>query len=108
MAEDASSTGVVVAWNGADGLGVIESPDTPGGCWCGWMSITMDRFVGRFDPGTQVEFTYEAVRQDGYDYRAIDMWIPGHRAPRPEPIGGSTGYRSTLKITCDDGSSEQS
>ena len=68
----------------------------------------MEDFSGSFDPGTEVEFTYEEVRQDGDGYRAIDMWTPGHRAPRPETIRGSTAYRSTLRITWSDGSSWQS
>jgi len=99
VSEDRLSTGVVAAWNDEDGLGVIESPDTPGGCWCCWVSVTMEDFSGRLDPGTTVEFTYEVARQDGYDYRAIDMWTPGHRAPRPEPTHLPPGVMSIVTIT---------
>jgi len=46
-----------------------------------------------------VEFTYEPAQQDGYDYRAIDAWTPGQRAPRPEPTLFPPGVMSILKIS---------
>jgi cold shock protein len=66
-----TSSGTVREWDADRGWGVLDSADTPGGCWahfssisgmCGYLSLTA---------GEQVSFTFERARQDGYDYRAV-------------------------------------
>ncbi|OZF06682.1 hypothetical protein CH300_07735 [Rhodococcus sp. 15-1154-1] len=82
-----TSTGVIRKWYADEGWGVLDSLDTPGGCWVHvsmlW-AITLpparenesihitgssvDAVVGE-----TVDFEWEQVRQDGYDYRGISV-----------------------------------
>ena len=94
-----TSTGVIAMW-GDEGWGVVESPDTPGGCWVHvghlWAitlpptrrneSVHISR-TGVPDPiaGETVDFEWERVRQDGYDYRAVSV--------RPRRSGPTTTIR---------------
>jgi cold shock protein len=101
------SHGAVQEWNDDEGFGVINSPDTPGGCWAHFSSIITDgyRTLAAGDP---VAFTFEAGRQDGYHYRAILVWPPGAgpgTPPSPQTLSGEPGaaYHSTLTIRRDDG-----
>lgn len=67
------SIGTVSAWNAVDGWGVIESPDTPGGCFGHYSNIDADGFKA-LEVGQAVEFDWERLQsgfeQDGYAYRA--------------------------------------
>jgi hypothetical protein len=59
------------------------------------------------DGGNQVAFTYESPGQDGFGYRAVQVWPPGvspeapQQPARHEP---SAAYRSSLVIHWQDGS----
>lgn len=81
------STGTVSIWHGEEGWGVIESADTPGGCWAFYSHIWADA-LPELKPGhsrtirggyrelivgESVDFTWEPVEQDGYSYRAISV-----------------------------------
>ncbi|GAA0307473.1 cold shock domain-containing protein [Kineococcus aurantiacus] len=102
-----SSRGTVRAWHDDEGWGVLDSPDTPGGCW-----VHVSQITGRdgADPreGEEVEFTFEAVPdQDGYRFRAVRAW-PWGASPRRRP--GTTvfndrsgAFSSTLTLAFDDG-----
>lgn len=66
-------TGVVRYFDDMDGVGVIDSPDTLGGCWCHYSSVD---FPGRKTllAGQSVRFTYEdVVDQDGFVFRAMTV-----------------------------------
>lgn len=97
-----ASIGSVAIWFADDGWGVIESPDTPGGCWTHY--ATVDTAGYRSLPlGATVEFEWEQPGQDGYPYRAV------HVRPATSPPADSAGtepvtrtYRSSLHITRDD------
>jgi CspA family cold shock protein len=58
-------------------------------------------------PGDHVTFAYEAPGQDGFSYRAVQIWPPEvsqetpQRPPQDEP---SAAYRSSLTIRWQDGS----
>ena len=83
-----TSTGEVADWRGEEGWGVVESADTPGGCWVHlghlWaialpparenevIHISGDG-PGELIVGETVDFEWEHVRQDGYDYRAVSV-----------------------------------
>jgi CspA family cold shock protein len=57
-------------------------------------------------PGSQVIFTYEAPGQDGFGYRAVQVWPPGVSPlapPRPIRHEPSAAYRSALTIRWQDG-----
>ena len=47
---------------------------------------------------------YEPGEQDGYSFRAIELWPAGQEPHRTqsETQGASDAYRSTLTITFDD------
>ncbi|WP_338886646.1 hypothetical protein [Rhodococcus sovatensis] len=82
-----TSTGVVAVWHFEDGWGVVESADTPGGCWVHlsmlW-AITLppareNEIIHVTGSGATVivgeivDFEWEQVRQDGFDYRGISV-----------------------------------
>jgi CspA family cold shock protein len=101
-----TSKGTVREWDDDHGLGVIDSADTPGGCWVHFSHIVTDG-MGSLRPGDQVTFTHEALPQDGFSYRAALVWPPGvkpgtpPRAPRQD--GPSSAYQSRLTIRWSDG-----
>ncbi|HJQ04401.1 MAG TPA: hypothetical protein VJ872_03090 [Nocardioides sp.] len=92
-----SSIGTVLSWNLEDGWGVIESADTPGGCWfhvSAWLARGAEPQVG-----TPVAFDPEAGRQDGYDFRALGVW-PADSSPVSREVNeGSTAYASFGWVT---------
>jgi cold shock protein len=99
------SEGTVREWSDDDGWGVIDSADTPGGCWAHFSMIVSQGYRS-LDPGDHVAFTYEAPGQDGFSYRAIRVWPPGaspeatQPPPQDEP---SAAYQSSLTIRWRDG-----
>lgn len=105
MAEPRPSTGVVRLWNHDEGWGVIDSPDTPGGCWIHTTTTSTRRHAG-LEPGRGVRFTFERLPgqgvQDGYDYVARDAWYVGDE-PHRRPPAAPGAYRTALTITWDDG-----
>lgn len=56
---------------------MLDSPETPGGCWGHFSAVRMDGFRA-LSPGQQVDLEWEApgFRQDGYDYAAVSI-VPG-------------------------------
>jgi CspA family cold shock protein len=65
-------------WREEEGWGVLDSPETPGGCWGHYSHLRMDGFR-TLEPGQRVDLEWEApgFRQDGYDCRAVTI------VPRP-------------------------
>lgn len=68
-------------WHDDLGWGVLDSPETPGGCWTHF-SVIGSPYVGTADcaevseyksllMGEEVEFEWEAPGQDGFAYRAV-------------------------------------
>jgi len=100
------SEGTVREWNDDQGIGVIDSADTPGGCWVYYSNIVTDG-LGTLTPGDRVTFTYEALRQDEFDYRAVLVWPPGIVPGTPQRArhhhGPSAAYQSSLTIRWSDG-----
>ncbi|MBV9444650.1 MAG: cold shock domain-containing protein [Streptosporangiaceae bacterium] len=100
------SEGTVREWNDDQGCGVIDSTETPGGCWVHFSMIVSEGFRS-FNSGDHVTFSYEAVGQDGFDYRAVMVWPPGIRPGtphRPASDGSSAAYQSSLTVRWSDGS----
>ncbi|MBS3694066.1 hypothetical protein KGD90_23035 [Rhodococcus qingshengii] len=75
-------------WNGEEGWGVIDSADTPGGCWTFYSALHPDEVLNAqpgdsfkigggihgLVVGEQVDFEWEpAIDQDGYKFRAIKV-----------------------------------
>lgn len=87
-------------WHADEGWGVIDSQDTPGGCWAHFSSVLVSGYRV-LAAGQVVTLDYEAAEQDGYSFRAIEVWPAGrehHRADR-EIAGESEAYHSRLTIT---------
>jgi CspA family cold shock protein len=89
-----SEQGVVREWSGDDGWGVIDCPQTPGGCWAHFSSL---RAATLWTPveGEAVELEIEFVGQDGYSFRATRVW-PAGTTPADRTVrldGASSGLR---------------
>ena len=102
--------GIVSEWYDEAGWGVIRSSQTPGGCWTHFSAI---RVLGYRAPtsGAKVWFVFESAQQDGYQYRAVNVWPPGVAFGSPDPIVPTPqqdAYRSALAVTYDEDASEAS
>jgi len=98
-----ATTGVVRAWYGDHGWGVLDSPDTPGGCWA-HMSCVLVEGDRSLEVGQEVVFVPEAADQDGYAFLAVEVW-PADREPVRVPASSydaHDAFRSTLTIVWDD------
>lgn len=64
----------VRVWHEEEGWGVLDSPETPGGCWGHFSNIETGGFRA-LSPGQVVDLRWEApgFKQDGYDYRALSI-----------------------------------
>ncbi|QPP07366.1 cold-shock protein [Streptomyces bathyalis] len=65
-------TATVREWSDEEGWGVLDSPETPGGCFGHFSDIRATGFRTLL-PGQRVDLTWEAPGQDGYDYRAVSI-----------------------------------
>lgn len=92
---------VVREWWDDEGWGVVESPETPGGCWAHCSAVAVAGYR-TLQPGQEVSLEWEAAAQDGFDHRAVRLW-PAGEAPATPTIDGSNGgaYWSTLTVTFD-------
>jgi len=65
------TTATVREWYEEDGWGVLDSAETPGGCFAHFSNIEMDGFRS-LQQGQTVWIDWEkpGFKQDGYDYRA--------------------------------------
>ncbi|MFF3056893.1 cold shock domain-containing protein [Streptomyces sp. NPDC057909] len=72
-------TATVREWDDEQGWGVLDSPETPGGCFGHYADIRATGFRATgfrtLSAGQQVDLTWEApgFKQDGYDYRAVSI-----------------------------------
>ncbi len=100
-----SSVGIVRTWNGEDGWGVVDSAETPGGCWTHFGAVAVTGLRG-LSPGQRVEIEWEKADQDGYRFRARRVWPAGEEpAPAEMASGESSAYRSDIVFQQDDESS---
>jgi CspA family cold shock protein len=100
-----STPGEVRVWHDEEGWGVIDSPETPGGCWTYYSDIAMPDQYLKLDAGQLVELEWESAQQDGFDFRAVRVWPRGEEPydRPPTPVSeGSSAYRSWITITFDD------
>lgn len=78
---------LVREWHDDEGWGVLDSPETPGGCWAWYPSIKVKGFRNHaLAPGQRVSLKWEApgIKQHGYHYRAVHI-VPlpaDHDRPR--------------------------
>ncbi|MEV1080500.1 cold shock domain-containing protein [Streptomyces sp. NPDC050211] len=64
----------VTEWDDEQGWGVLDSRETPGGCWTHFSTVEMPGFRS-LAPGQKVTLEWEAVEQDGYQYRAVRVVV---------------------------------
>ncbi|MDT0342329.1 cold-shock protein [Streptomyces litchfieldiae] len=66
--------GTVREWHDEEGWGVLDSAETPGGCFAHFSDIDMKGFRS-LTAGQHVEFDWErpGFAQDGYDYRTLKV-----------------------------------
>lgn len=59
-------------WYAEDGWGVLDCPETPGGCFAHFTNIEMQGYRS-LNRGATVELDWEApgFNQDGFYYRAV-------------------------------------
>lgn len=95
------TSGTVRFWHDEEGWGVIDSDDTPGGCWAHFANVAVPGFRS-LGPGQRVNLEWEAAEQDGYHFRATRAW-PAGTEPEPDvpPTGSGDAYRSGLSIRFD-------
>lgn len=63
--------GVVREYDDGEGTGVIDSLETPGGCWVHYSMIDVPGWK-TLSVGQRVRFTFESdVKQDGFVFRAV-------------------------------------
>jgi CspA family cold shock protein len=78
----------VRVWHDEEGWGVLDSLETPGGCFVSWAHIDHDgyRSLGGV---SEVLLDWEAAPEDGYPYCAVRVRIPGRpTGTRPSgPLG---------------------
>jgi CspA family cold shock protein len=65
-----TATATVREWHGEEGWGVLDSPDTPGGCWAHFSHIEMLGYRA-LNRGQVVGVDWESPGQDGYEFRAV-------------------------------------
>lgn len=82
------ATGSVSIWRGEEGWGVIDSAETPGGCWFHFSTLWHvelpamgdgETITGKggyrtVDVGEHVRFEYEEAEQSGFRFRADSVW----------------------------------
>ncbi|CAI9413980.1 cupin domain-containing protein [Nocardioides sp. T2.26MG-1] len=86
------TTGTVRSWSELEGWGVVDSADTPGGCWVHCSMLRMDGYKTLI-PGQAVVFDWEEAEQDGFAFRARAAW--------PGDTPGAAEYLSGLTISFD-------
>ena len=64
------TTGVVRFWQADDGWGVIDSVQTPGGCWAHFSAVQVSGYR-TLAAGEPVILEWESADQDGFLFRAI-------------------------------------
>jgi cold shock protein len=69
-------TAIVLEWHASLGWGILQSHDTPGGCWAHFSSIATDGYAELIQ-GERVNLIAEEADQDGYSYRAVRIFRTG-------------------------------
>jgi cold shock protein len=98
-----ASIGVVREFHPDEGWGVIDGPDVPGGCWVHFSAIAMDGYR-QLAPAQRVTFRAEAAEQDGFGFRAVQVWTGAVEPVRPplEQDSFGSAYGSALILTLDE------
>lgn len=90
-------------WHAEKGWGVLDSPETPGGCW-----VHFSHFADRsgyldLQPGQQVDLVWQApgFKQDRlYDYRAVTVRLESPERSVGAPSSPGRRARSRARAGC--------
>lgn len=94
--------GRVRVWHEDEGWGVVDSPETPGGCWAHFSHAAVAGYAA-FAAGDEVHLEWEAPGQDGWPFRAVRLWPVGAEPVERSPSRDAGGaYHSTLTLSFDD------
>ncbi|WP_128802461.1 MULTISPECIES: cold shock domain-containing protein [unclassified Streptomyces] len=66
---------MVREWDDDEGWGVLDSRETPGGCWTHF-SVVEEPGFRSLTAGQKVALEWESGEQDGFQYRATRVVIP--------------------------------
>jgi CspA family cold shock protein len=105
-----TTEGTVRVWRDDEGWGVIDTAQTPGGCWTHFSSVHMSGYR-TLHAGEGVLVDWEAADQDGYAFRTVRTWPADEQAIDPVSRTGdpnSSAYSSSLTITWEDGTTTTS
>lgn len=101
-----TTVGSVREWHEDEGWGVIDSDETPGGCWAHFSAGALDGYVF-LTAGQKVCLDWESPGQESYDFRARRFWPYGSEPKERDSRQGPGGaYRSTLFLSFDDAAGE--
>ncbi len=73
-ADPMRTTGTVREWHDDLGWGLLDSPDTPGGCWAHSSSLEPTALRGPV-VGSDVTFDFEMGAPDEHHFRAVRVWL---------------------------------
>jgi cold shock protein len=90
-----TTQGRVREWHDDEGWGVVDSVETPGGCWAHYSSVLVAGYR-RLAAGDDVRFSFEEIDQDGFSYRTVEVWPAGQEPVRLDPEPPGAGYSSSL------------
>ncbi|MFC6085091.1 cold-shock protein [Sphaerisporangium aureirubrum] len=101
------AVGTVVEWKDDEGWGVLRSADVSGDVFAHFSAIVGVEGYRSLVPGQRVRFTWERGRQDGFDFRAIEVFGGDDLTPGPPGAAGERdrdgAYSSSLRIDFDPG-----
>lgn len=92
---------VVRDWRDQDGWGVVDSPETPGGCWAHFSHLATDGYRTAH-AGDVVMLEWEFAYQDGFNYRAVRLWPLGEGPTTQKTTDYGSAFQSRLTFTFDD------
>ena len=96
-----TGVGTVREWHEELGWGVIDSPDTPGGCWAHFSHVAVPGYRS-LQPGQAVTLEWTSHGQDGFAYRAVRVWPAAEDPEQGEREGPAGAYTSLLQISFDE------
>ena len=93
-----TTTGTVRLWRDDDGWGVIDSAQTPGGCWT-HSSVVQVPGYRTLTPGERVTLEWEAADQDGFAFRATLAYPVSQGGPIDDTrIAPPEAFSSTVTV----------
>ncbi len=90
--------------NDEEGWGVIDSSETPGGCWTHYSTVRVAGY-GSLTAGQEVALQWEVPGQDGWPFGAVEAWPLGSQPIEPASAPAETdgAYASRLTTAQDTG-----